>query len=419
MVACSGGRDSLLLAFLLAQFVWVQGCPPRLRVLHINHQLHPDADQWAAQVLAWCAAQGLPCTVQAVTVATGNLEQAARQARYAALNQHTAADEVLVLAHHQQDQAETMLMRLCAGSGVTGLAAMREHDVYGQTRRWRPFLAVSREQISALAQRYCPQFIDDPANDQPQYERVWLRQQLWPLLVQHWPQAAQNMGRTSQLMQDAQAILADVLADDWARCGDQGQLQRAAVLALTVPRQRLLLSRWMQGESTYAPPFAHVERLRTWLDPHALRADARLRLDWSGWQFCRDAQRLYRLPQQLPQALDQQMYLAAAQQWQLPSGDFVLRQVAVAAGALQVGQLTQLRPRQGGERIHVGGRVGRWPLKKLLQSLDIAPWWRASVHLWYHEQTLLGVFSPKGFLASTDAASCLNGWHVEHVRKHT
>jgi tRNA(Ile)-lysidine synthase len=387
VVACSGGRDSLLLAALLHRL-----CPARVRVVHVDHGLHVSSSLWAQHVQDWCAAQSLPCVVRRVQVAAGNLEAAARQARQAALRAELAPHDVLVLGHHQQDQAETLFMRACQGAGVVGLAAMRSHDVWHGHLRWRPWLTVSRSQITQLADHMGLAYIDDPANAALRFDRVWLRQVLWPALTQRWPSAAVGMQRTAHLMQDAADILAEVAAQDGVLCHLAGAtcpdtLNVSAVCQLSAPRQRLLLSRWMQGDSPYAPPLSRVEAVRTLLNA---RRDSDARVDWSDWQIRVYRQGLYRLPRQLPVAQDQPLLLDADQCVDLPSG----RWQWCGAG---VPHTWTLRARNGGERLHLSGRIGHWPLKKLLQSSGLPPWQRPAVHLLYAADDLLGVLTPLGF----------------------
>ena len=134
--------DSMLLLHLLSFL-----CPEKVRTIYIDHQLQSPSAAWGALVQATCQNLNVPCILQKVTVSEGNLENQARQARYQAYMQHLDSDEVLVLAHHQQDQAETVLLRLFSGAGVQGLAAMEVVDVRDDFSIWRPLLEVSREQI--------------------------------------------------------------------------------------------------------------------------------------------------------------------------------------------------------------------------------------------------------------------------------
>lgn len=406
VVACSGGRDSLTLAAALSFLR-----PACVRVVHVNHGLHADAARWAQHVQRVCLQLQIPCVVRAVQVGQGNLEAEARRARYATLQAEVLPHEVLVLGQHQQDQAETVLMRLMSGSGVQGLASMREQDEWQGMRRFRPWLAATRQQITALATVLELDYIDDPANADLRFDRVWLRQQLWPQLLARWPMAEAGLARTALRMQDAAEIMQMVAVQDLAQCACAEGLQIEQVVALSAARQRQVLSLFMQGDAVYAPPLSRVEAVRAMLSQ--THADTDTQVDWAVWQMRRYQDVLYRLPQHVPSAGDQVLVCQANLPWSLPSGDWqICPDLAVTAqGALPIEM--RLFARRGGERVHVLGRIGHWPLKKLLQSSKIAPWQRELVHLWRNDQDdVLGVFTPRGFWWTPLGRSTLLGWQV-------
>ncbi len=402
-MACSGGRDSLSLACALHLL-----CPGRVRVAHINHQLQAPATQWANWVAAQCQQWQIPYTVQAVAVAPGNLEAEARKARYQALFHLLQNDEILVLGHHQQDQAETVFLRLMSGSGVKGLSGMKVLERRQNGLLWRPMLNCSRQQITELAALICPDYIDDPANQQDNFDRVFLRQQVWPLLKDRWPAMDSTLNRTALLMQDCHSTLQEVMAQDWLQCGNQQQLNIDALLGLSVARQRLLLSGWMQGEQQYSPAFHLVEQVRqTVLDA---RLDAAPCVEWQHWQFRRYQHQLYRLPKQLVKAQDMQALWSPGQIFELPTGRWQWQQQALGFSAPLIESTLLLLARRGGETVHLQGRVGHWPLKKCLQEAKIPPWQREQVHLLYAEDQLLGVFTAQGFWCNQMQDLVQDGW---------
>lgn len=412
VVACSGGRDSLVLADLMAEY-----CADRVRLLHVNHQLQVDANDWAQQVQAWSAARGVACTVCAVRVVDGNLEAAARHARYQAFAEQVQPDEVLVLAHHQQDQAETVLMRLFSGSGVLGLSAMRVLDQRDGLQLWRPLLGYSRQMIDQLAQLRGLCFVDDPANQSAQYDRVYLRQSVWPILQQRWPSVAHTVSRTADLMQDAAAILAEVIAQDLQACQSPDGLDVAAVRALSAPRQRQLLARWMQGEEIYAPPLHRVTAVQQLL---VSGSDAQVL--WQTWQFRCYQRQLYRLPLEHETVQPEAMVLQRLQLGQtihLASGTWQVTPTSDGLPLAVLAESLSITPRVGGERLHLQGRVGHWPLKKFLQQLNLPVWQRDQVQLLYAPMTgeaPLAVLTPKGCFLTT---RCLQqdqpSWRLQRV----
>lgn len=344
------------------------------------------------------------------------MEQEARRARYQALYAHIQPDEVLVLGHHQQDQAETVLLRLLSGSGVTGLAAMQQDEQRGTVRLWRPLLACSRVQVTSLAEMLCPDYIDDPANQDPRFDRVMLRQQIWPILQARWPAFESGVSRTAMLMQDTASILQDVLQQDWQQVVKDGKVVMAQLRALSEARQRWLLSRWMQGQEVYAPALQLVEQLRNGV--MLAREDASPKLQWQGWQFRRYRDELYRLPLQLPTAQEVQHHWQNGELLALASGIWQLQQQAWGFPLASCAQAWQLKPRQGGESLHLRGRVGHWPLKKSLQAAQLAPWQRAQVHVLWLGDAVWGVFTAQGFWPTMQAPWVEDGYLPQCVQKN-
>jgi len=208
LVGLSGGLDSSVLLHALAQ-------QPRyrragLRAVHVHHGLHPDADAWADQCAAVCAALAIPLQVLRVQVPRDGghgLEAAARQARRAAFAEALAAGEWLALAQHRDDQAETFLLRALRASGADGLAAMQPLRGFAHGKLWRPLLALPRDALQAYAQRHALQWIEDPSNADPGFDRNFLRLRVLPLLRQRWPHAAAALARSAQLCGEAAALL--------------------------------------------------------------------------------------------------------------------------------------------------------------------------------------------------------------------
>jgi tRNA(Ile)-lysidine synthase len=383
LLGCSGGLDSVALLFALHRIFAEVGCHFQLRVVHVDHDLQASSAAWAQQVVVQCALFGIDVMVKKVTVAAGNLENQARNARYAAFREVIDAYEVLVLAHHQQDQAETVLMRLLSGSGVSGLAAMRELQVQDHLTIFRPLLTVPRHDIHQFAVNHRLQWVDDPANEDLSFDRVVLRQKVWPILTEHWQGFESAIARTAGLMADAETVLIAQGEHDLttAQVAD-GSLNIQCVLDLPEPRARWLLARWMQGDAQYAPPLSRVEAVHQMM---LARIDAMPQVIWQtaddALQFRRYQGQLYRLPLDLPQAENRNIVLSMAQSFDLAGIRWCVESVEQGLSLSLLDNTLCVRPRRDGELLHFQGRIGRWPLKKLLQSLRLSPWQREQVQI--------------------------------------
>lgn len=390
-------------------------CSEKIRAIYVDHQLQSISSTWGTFVQQQCQQLNIPCIIQPVNVASGNLEQQARNSRYQAYLQHLQADEILVLAHHQQDQAETLMLRLLSGTGVDGLAAMKQLDIRENFTIWRPLLDISREQICQWASDLNVQNIEDPTNADTHYDRAWARQTLWPLLSQRYPKMQAALVRTSELMQDAQDILQEVLQQDLASCGTETQLDLGKFLQLSKSRQRQLLSAWMKGKEQYRPSLDMVERLQR--EVIYAKQDAQAALYWQGFYYVRYQQQLYRLAAEIYLADQQQVQtspktikFALKDSVQVLSGKFIIQPAQLGLSAALLQQPLHLQQRQGGEKIHLYGRVGTWPLKKAIQEAQIFPWARHTIQILSTDNVMLGVFTPKGFWLAQSAYCEAGGW---------
>ena len=401
--------DSMLLLHLMSHLF-----PKRIRAIYVDHQLQDVSPQWGSFVQEQCYVLDVPCVIQAVDVDTGNVESQARSARYAAFQKHLLANEILVLAHHQQDQAETVLLRLLSGAGIHGLAAMQSIDIREKFTIWRPLLALSRQQIELWAAEMQLRNIQDQTNFDTSYDRAWCRAELWPILEKRFPKMQQALARTSYLMQDAETILADVLTQDWASCGNASVLNLTSFRQLSAPRQRQLLSAWMKGEDLYRPAFDMVQRLFD--EVIESKVDAQAALHWNQYYYVRYQQQLFRVSKaeylaeecQTIESIEQRFSLDQA--YGFASGQYRIETQKYGLSSALLEQPLQIKPRLGGEKLHLYGRVGAWPLKKAIQSAQIFPWQRHTIQILSIDNVMLGVFTPKGFWLVESAYCEAGGW---------
>lgn len=309
VVAFSGGADSTALLHGLAALKL-----PRLRAVHVHHGLQAAADGWADHCTRQCAALGVALAICRVAVDQHRQgpEAAARAARYAALRQAMQADEVLVTAHHQDDQAETLLLRLLRGSGVFGLAAMPELRRFDPGWLWRPWLDLPRARLRAYVVAHGLTHVEDAHNQDPRYARSFLRQVVMPQLQQRWPGANRALARSARLQADAVLVLRERAADDLAAMQRDRpgamlpafQLRIADLLQLSPPRQRNLLRHWIESQGLPLPFHDGLSRLDREL--FGARADAMPVLRWPGAELRRYRDTLFLLaPLPPPAAMEQ------------------------------------------------------------------------------------------------------------------
>ena len=198
IVAYSGGLDSTVLLHLVKNLAIKS--PHRILAVHVNHRLHPDADDWAEHCRRQAAHMDVAFQTIAVQIPAAHpkgLEAVARDARYEALQSIMRTNDLLLTAHHQNDQAETVLLRLLRGSGVTGLKAIVAYRALDKGALARPLLSVSRAAIRRYAQEYKLDSLEDPANADIKYARNYLRHRVIPIIAERWPMWQQTVARSA------------------------------------------------------------------------------------------------------------------------------------------------------------------------------------------------------------------------------
>jgi tRNA(Ile)-lysidine synthase len=391
-VAYSGGLDSgALLAALAAlrareRFV--------LRAVHVNHRLQPQSARWAQAARRHARSLRVPCAVVTLSIELGrgeSLEAAAREARYRALTAQLARDELLLTAHHQEDQLETVLLALLRGGGVRGLAAMAAVTPWAHTLLLRPLLPVARAQLEQYVRERALDWSEDPSNADQRFDRNYLRRAVLPLIRQRWPAAAMTVSRSAQHLAEARSLLEQLARASLQAARDGASLRVSALRRLPLPQRRNALRQWI-AERGLKPP--DHRRLREICGPLlAARADALPRVSWGGGQLCRYADRLFAFgipAARSPAAVEQWDW--HAQPWLPLSGGGALGLVRDRHGDVRLTALPRLlsvRHRRGGERLQ--GTQGRMALKDLLQAQGLAPWERAAVPLIMHAGRIIAV----------------------------
>ena len=401
-VAYSGGPDSTALLAALAQ---LRRRPRALRAVHVDHGLHPDSHVWAARALGLAGSLGVPCAVRAIRIARRrgeSPEAAARAARYGELGGLLAEGEVLLTAHHEDDQLETVLLQLLRGAGVAGLAAMPE--VMRFARGWlvRPLLTRSRAQLLAWVRRSGLDCLDDPSNLDERFDRNFLRRRVLPVIARRWPAAAATVHRSARHAAEAQRLL-DELAQADLRGARHGEaLAASALRALPIDRRRNALRFWISARGQPVPPAARLNEIAGPL--LAARADAQPRVEWPGGRVERDAGllTLRRHPggRRAPAAGAAGAPAEIGWRWRdtpvcaLPAGLGRLELRPESQGPLDLSALTSsltVRWRQGGERLAVSAGRPRRALKSLLQEARVPVGERALLPLVFAGDRLVAV----------------------------
>lgn len=392
LVGYSGGLDSTVLLHL------VHHAYPAATVVavHVNHGLSPHAEAWQRHCASQCTRWGIPLIAESVTLnpAVG-VEAAARAARYAVFERQLGPGDLLLQAHHADDQAETVLFRLVRGAGPRGLAGIPANRPLGMGHIVRPLLDQRRAELEHYARERGLSWVDDESNLEAHFDRNFLRLDVLPLLLERWPHAVAGLAASAGWCRDSDALLADLAREDLARAGECAErlgwsldLDRLGGLE---PRRRDNLVRgWARRRALPLPGREALSALTG--DLLAARPDANPEVRWPGASLRRHGGRLYLLPD-LPAALLEPLaWSDLSQPLTLPDG-FELRATPDPLGPclLPQGAALAVQWRRGGERCTPAGRQHSRPLKKLLQESNLEPWLRPHIPLVYCAEQLVAV----------------------------
>jgi tRNA(Ile)-lysidine synthase len=411
-VGLSGGIDSMVLLDVIAALAprhqW------RLSAIHVNHQLSANAAAWAAFCRRECRGRGVPLRVIKVTVARGNsTEAAARAARYGVYR--TCKADAVALAHHQDDQVETLLMRLLRGAGVKGLAAMPRTRKAGNVQVVRPLLEVSRGEIERYARRRGLHWVEDESNLDTHYLRNFLRCDLLPRIAPRVPGYRQTLTRAAAHLAEAAELLDELAQIDSQDCLRNGALMVAGLRQLSAARAGNLLRHYLSGAGISMPDKRNLdEALRQAINA---KQDARVNIDLGTHTLHRFDGALHVVAKRnLPDAGSRVL-------WQ---GERTLR-VASMAGTLTMKRgrgagidperlrsaPVTLRLRQGGERFRPDAGRPRRHVKDLFQENGVPPWIREGLPFMWSGRHLVwvpGLGVDQRFQAAAGAPSLVPHW---------
>jgi tRNA(Ile)-lysidine synthase len=386
----SGGLDSTALLHLLVTWRRKRPDAPPLVALHINHGLQAAASEWENHCAWICRMLDVPCRVLPARVESSGegLEAAARAARYAAFEKQLHDGDVLFLAHHLDDQVETLFLRLLRGAGVDGLAAMPRGRTLGEGRLSRPLLEVSRAALRDYVAAHGLSVIDDPSNTDTALDRNFLRHDVLPLLEQRWPGYRRTVARAAGHLATASAQLATAaptLPTVFSAGGDPG-VALSELASLPIDEAALALRQWLRGRQLPMPDQAPLLELLRQL--HEATADAAPELACGDYVLRRYREGLYLLPA-LPAPPSGPVAITPGQALNVPGVGRISLERSDEGFWLAADETLELRFRGGGERCRPVGRSRSTTLKKLLQESALPPWWRQRLPLLFLDNELL------------------------------
>ncbi|MCU7973818.1 tRNA lysidine(34) synthetase TilS [Shewanella sp. SW36] len=432
VLAYSGGVDSEVLAFGLSQFAR-QHPEFNYQLVYVHHGLSDNAEAWAQHCLERGQYYDLPVTVERVAVNRGprlSLEAEARKVRYQAIERHLSENDVLLTAHHEDDQLETILLALKRGQGPKGLAAMGQVQALAQGKQLRPLLDISREQIEAYAKQQGLVHIEDESNQDDKYDRNFLRLEIIPRLKARWPSIATTASRSAALCAEQQATLDLQVSERLPLWLTQAPYHTQSVFKLdgfaeqSADWQALLLRGFIESQGFALPSKVQLKQIITQL--LNAKDDAKVHIRVGECEIRRFANQVYLFKYQTHKRHTQPV------SWTLPQHDFISllqgdsTELVVLPEGLANGEQIRLIVTEQGPRVrlplpdevvsvryqlagqfrcHPHSRGKGRELKKLWQEFAIPPWVREKVgFVFYGEQLVMaiGLWVEKGFIVESN-----------------
>jgi|MDTG01.1.fsa_nt_gb tRNA(Ile)-lysidine synthase len=405
-VGYSGGLDSHVLLYALTEFVDIK----KITAIHINHKLSRNSDMWQKHCEDTCFALGINIICKTIYIKNkgAGVENAARDARYSIFEKLLNKGDLLVLAHHADDQVETMLYRLLRGSGTKGACGMPISRPLGLGMLFRPMLPFFQIDIKSYAQIQGISWIEDESNKDITFDRNYIRHKVVPIINDRWPNFSVQLNRSGKIFAESDHLMSMLAAQDFENIKE---IQEKVGWSIPINklsnfekiRQKNILRYWIAKHNLVLPSYAVLENGLNQLMNS--RADAQPIVSWCKIQLRRFKKKLYLLPIDFNDinywAVKKKGGALAAKKnlkWNgkskinLPDGSTLSIISKTNVGIkIDENKLIEIRFRDGGERCKPKGRESSNTLKKLFQEYELEPWLRNNIPLIYIDNSLAAV----------------------------
>lgn len=393
-VGLSGGVDSMVLLHAINQQPTLAG---KVQAIHICHNINVTYSQAALTGSEdLCRKLGIPLIVKTFSPnllnRTANLEEQARLARFDAFKEILKENDALLLGHHQDDQAETLLLRLFRGAGVAGLSSMKPVSHYDKMVIIRPFLDTAKRTIYDYACHHQLSWVEDPSNTDNHFDRNFIRNELLPLLNNRYPNIQKNLARTAKLCLESHTQLESLSQQSYLTClSEKNTLSISQLIKHATAQQANIVRTWLRSENIKMPSQATLHNFLQALTNH--QSDRHPLMEINGYCVQKHKDQLHIYPK-----IKSNNTLAPIQ-WHSPYQAIpieplkahLLLSTDIANNNIYIPKLAKLTvtTRQSGEQMLVNGQTKK--VKKLLQQLDIPCWQRPFVPLIYINNELAAI----------------------------
>jgi tRNA(Ile)-lysidine synthase len=405
-VGYSGGLDSHVLLHVIIELIGKK----RITAVHVNHQLSSNSDIWQKHCEDRCLEIGVDIICKTVSIknrGTG-IEDAARNARYSVFEKLLKKNDLLILAHHADDQIETMLFRLFRGSGIKGMSGMPISRLLGNGELFRPLLPFFRRDLESYASANQINWIEDDSNLDIAFDRNFIRHKLIPTINERWPNSSFKLNRSANIFAESDFLINILAQKDFKIVKEVSErvgwsISIDKLNGFEIIRQKNILRYWFNLHNLTLPSYAVLDNALNQMI--GSKIDAEPIVSWGDLQLRRFNKKLYLLPlnfedpnYSVKKKKGRELLEKNSIKWDgsshliLPDSSSLCVKLKMKGGLrIDVKKNLEIRFRSGGERCKPQGRSGSNTLKKLFQEYSLEPWLRNNIPLIYIDNRLAAV----------------------------
>ena len=420
-IAFSGGMDSTVLLHVMKNIIDEKS---QIRAIHINHNIVDNSKVWTRTCKSICKNFGIDIEIISLEVTHNGygLEAAARDERYKKLKEKLYENEYLLTAHHEEDQMETVFLRMARGTGLDGLQGINEKYSFGEGIIFRPMLEVSKTSVMDYAKEHQLKWVEDSSNQDTHFDRNFLRKKIIPQFRERWPSIASSVSRLSQLSAQNIKILNQIAEEDIGPIANMNELPLAKLLDKSFERANNMLRYIILANGMSIPSMKTLQDgLKEMLDPETDKSV----IAWKDYCIRKYKNHLYFLSNSdlEPNKVDVRIPWEIGKTVNLGENIGSIEATFIHGDGLSIekceNKLT-ISYRQGGELIKpIGHRINK-SLKNLFQENQILPWMRDKIPLIYYQDELVSVadlWFNQNYVASQNEAGFVVNWHKKMIIK--
>lgn len=392
-LAFSGGIDSTVLMHALLFYKKQY----QLVLWHINHGLQKNAKSMEDFARNQALQSGLEFRLDKLCLnpSEGNLEAKARDFRYRLFEQVLSSEDVLLTAHHKNDQAETLLLNLMRGSGSAGLRAIASLKPLGEGLLFRPLIDFTREDIELYASEHQLEWIEDPSNKKIEFDRNYLRHEVLPAITRRWPSAINQFKRVSELQNESEQLQRDLAQIDYTQAEVSKTLSKASCISVNVlnslshARKKNMIRYWIKLNKFSVIGYHKIEELLKQLNS---RVDAMPVIEGNDFQVRLFKNTLFLVESSNLLNLEASYKIPDYGNLDIPALSFSQSRADLFNYLKRVdkGESVYLKFRQSNHTGGAGTHTHR--SKRLFQKHQVPPWKRASIPQIYLNDDLVGLW---------------------------